>query len=68
MSVPVSVVAIVKDSERFVVLYDDESIATALQQIGKWAADKTLPGFTWYDAAAMSRKVRKLSEKKASRF
>lgn len=54
-----NVLALVKDSERYVFLYDDESPAALLQQLGRFAADKDL-SFTWYDAAILSQKVRKL--------
>tara|TARA_R110002095_G_scaffold1297_2_gene6767 strand:+ start:20636 stop:20866 length:231 start_codon:yes stop_codon:yes gene_type:complete len=54
-----NVVALVKDSERYVFLYDDESSSQMLQTLGQYAADKDL-SFTWYDAAVMSQKVRKL--------
>jgi hypothetical protein len=56
-----NVLALVKDSERFVFLYDDQSIGTLLQTLGKYAADKNL-SFTWYDAAVLSQKVRKLRQ------
>ena len=53
-----NVLALVKDSERYVFLYDDESTATLLQTLGRYAADKTL-SFTWYDAAVLSQKIRR---------
>ena len=56
-----NVLALVKDSERYVFLYDDESTATLLQTLGRYAADKDL-SFTWYDAALLSQKVRKLRQ------
>lgn len=54
-----NVIALVKDSERYVFLYDDESTAAMLQTLRRYAADKTL-SFTWFDAALLSQKVRKL--------
>ena len=54
-----NVLALVKDSERYVFLYDDESADTLLQTLGRYASDKEL-SFTWYDAAVLSQKVRKL--------
>jgi len=54
-----NVVALVKDTERYVFLYDDVSSSQMLQTLGQYAADKEL-SFTWYDAAVMSQKVRKL--------
>jgi len=58
-----NVIAIVKDIERFIFLYDDSanSINLLFQQMGIMAADSE-SSFTWYDAAVMSQKVRKLSE------
>jgi hypothetical protein len=54
-----NVLALVKDSERYVFLYDDESDASLLQQLGHFASDADL-SFTWYDAAILSQKVRRL--------
>ena len=56
-----NVLALVKDSERYVFLYDDESSASLLQTLGRYAADRSL-SFTWYDAAVLSQKVRKLRQ------
>ncbi len=55
----VNVLALVKEGERYVFLYDDESAATLLQTFGRYAADKDL-SFSWYDAAVLSQKVRRL--------
>lgn len=55
----VNVVALVKESERYIFLYDDESPAELLQTLGRYAADPEL-SFTWYDAAVLSQKVRRL--------
>jgi hypothetical protein len=60
-----NVLALVKDSERYVFLYDEDSAATLLQTLGKYAADKDL-SFTWYDAAVLSQKVRKLRQEAES--
>lgn len=59
-----NVIALVKDTERYVFLYDDDSPATLLQTLGRFAADKDL-SFTWYDAAVLSQKVRKLQQETA---
>ncbi len=56
-----NVLALVKDGERFVFLYDNHSAPQILQTLGKFAADPELC-FTWYDAAVLSQKVRKLRE------
>lgn len=55
----VNVIALVKDSERYIFLYDDESAPTLLQTLGRYAADPEL-SFTWYDAALLSQRVRRL--------
>ena len=53
----VNVLALVKDSERYVFLYDEQSPNELLQTLGRFAADEEL-SFTWYDAAILSQKVR----------
>lgn len=53
----VNVLAMVKDGERFVFLYDDDSIPETLQTLGRFAADPEL-NFTWYDAAVLCQKLR----------
>jgi len=60
----VNVLALVKNSERYVFLYDEESSSELLQTLGRYAADKSL-SFTWYDAAVLSQKVRRLREQTA---
>lgn len=55
----INVLALVKDGERYVFLYDQQSIATLLQTLGRYAADPEL-SFSWYDAAVLSQKVRRL--------
>ena len=57
----VNVLALVKDDERFVFLYDEQSVDTLLEQLGHCAADPEL-SFTWYDAAVLSQRVRRLRE------
>ena len=48
-----------KESERYIFLYDDESPSALLQTFGRYASDPEL-SFSWYDAAVLSQKVRKL--------
>lgn len=57
-----NVLALVKDSERYVFLFDEDSSDSLLQTLGKYAADKEL-SFTWYDAALLSQKVRKIRQR-----
>ena len=62
MAESINVLALVKDGERYVFLYDDQSHAQTLQTLGRYAADPEL-SFTWYDAAVLSQRVRRLKEK-----
>jgi hypothetical protein len=57
----INVVALVKDAERYIFLYDGESTPAVLQTLGRFAANPEL-SFTWYDAAVLSQKVRKLDQ------
>lgn len=65
MESSVNVLALVKDGERFVFLYDDTSSAQLLQTLGRYAADPEL-SFSWYDAAVLSQKVRRLQQEAES--
>jgi hypothetical protein len=58
-----NVLALVKGSERYVFLYDDESLRSLLQTMGRYAADPNL-SFTWYDAAILSQKVRRMRDER----
>ena len=60
-----NVIALVKDDERYVFLYDDASPDALLRQFGRFASDPEL-SFTWYDAAVMSQRVRRLREEQAT--
>ena len=57
-----NVVALVNKSERYVFVYDDDSYEKTLQTMGKYAADPEL-NFSWYDAAVLSQKARKMRDK-----
>ena len=61
MQSEMNVLALVKNSERYVFLYDDDSTESVLQKMGQYAADVEL-SFSWYDAAVLSQKVRRLME------
>src|SRR5580704_16575392 len=56
-----NVLALVKGTERYVFLYDDECHRALLQTMGRFASDADL-SFTWYDAAVLSQKVRRLRD------
>ncbi|QDT65996.1 hypothetical protein [Calycomorphotria hydatis] len=66
MKKTVQVMALVKNGEQFVFMYDEESYDALLKQIGRYAADPEL-SFSWYDAAILSQKVRKQREAIAQR-
>ncbi|MCY2962762.1 MAG: hypothetical protein NT069_03775 [Planctomycetota bacterium] len=57
----VNVVALVKGNERYIFLFDNESEETMLRTLGRFASDSEL-SFTWYDAAVLSQKVRRIAE------
>jgi len=59
MAAGINVIALVKETERYIFLYDDESPSALLQTFGRYAGDPEL-SFSWYDAAVLSQKVRKL--------
>jgi hypothetical protein len=52
----VNVLALMKNGERYVFLYDDNSVETLLQTLGRYASDPEL-SFSWYDAAVLSQRV-----------
>lgn len=56
----INVLALVKGEERYVFLYDEDSRAKTLRRLGRFASNPEL-SFTWYDAAVLSKKIRKLS-------
>jgi len=60
MSKNISVLALVKGEERYIFLFNDRNRKKTLRQLGRYASNPEL-SFTWYDAAVMSQKVRKLS-------
>lgn len=61
----INVVALVKDAERYIFLYDKESTQALLQTLGRFAGDSEL-SFSWYDAAVLSQRVRKLEQDAAA--
>jgi hypothetical protein len=54
----INVIALVKDAERYIFLYDNESASALMQTLGRFAGDPEL-SFSWYDAAVLSQKVRR---------
>jgi len=65
MAQGVNVLALMKNGERYVFLYDDNSAETLLQTLGRYASDPEL-SFSWYDAAVLSQRVRPQSETESS--
>jgi len=61
VSTEINVLALVKGSERYVFLFDDDNRTETLRQIGRYAANPEL-SFTWYDAAVMSQKIRQIAQ------
>lgn len=57
----INVLALLKDGERYVFLYDDRSADQLLQTLGRYADDPEL-NFSWYDAAVLSQRIRTLRE------
>ncbi len=60
MSSAVNVLAMVRDGQRYVFLYDDASVDALRAKMAEFAEDPELD-FTWHDAATLSRRVRQLS-------
>ena len=59
MSQDINVLALVKGEERYVFLYSDSNRTETLRLLGRYASAPDL-SFTWYDAAILSQKVRRL--------
>ncbi len=65
MNQDITVLALVKGSERYVFLYDDASRAETLRVLGRYASNAEL-SFTWYDAAVLSQKIRQEGRKEVA--
>jgi len=61
VSQDINVLALVKGSERYVFLFDDNNRAEALRTLGRYASNPEL-SFSWYDAAVLSQKIRQTAE------
>lgn len=53
----VNVLALVKGKERYVFMYNEKNREVLLETFARYASDPEL-NFTWYDAAALSQRVR----------
>ncbi len=60
MAGDINIVAIVKGDERYVFMFDEDSRAETLRILGRYASNPEL-SFSWYDAAVLSQKIRKVS-------
>ncbi len=56
-----NVLPLIKGVERYIFIYDNESVPETLRTLGRFAADIEL-SFTWYDAAVLSQSVREKGE------
>ena len=54
-----NVLAIVKETEQYLFIYDDDSEQETIRTFGRFAADKEL-SFTWMDAQRLTQKPRTL--------
>jgi len=61
----INVLALVKGEERYIFLFDDNNRAEALRTLGRFASNPEL-SFTWYDAAVLSQKIRKIAPAKST--
>jgi hypothetical protein len=61
----INVLALVKGQERYIFLFDDDNRSEALRTLGRFASNPDL-SFTWYDAAVLSQKIRRLSPAESS--
>ncbi len=61
MAREVNVLALVKENQRYVFLFDESSYDELLRQLGEAASDEEL-NFSWYDAAVLSQRVREMRE------
>lgn len=59
MTRDINVLALVKGEERYIFLFDDQNRSETLRTLGRYASNPDL-SFTWYDAAVLSQKIRKI--------
>ncbi len=52
-----NVLALIKGQERFIFVYDDESVDTLIDEIRNQAADPAVT-LNWFDAAVLTQRVR----------
>lgn len=54
-----NIFTLVKGEERYIFLFNDDGAAECLRTFGRYASNPNL-SFTWYDAAILSQKIRKV--------
>ncbi|MCL2006366.1 MAG: hypothetical protein FWG73_09465 [Planctomycetaceae bacterium] len=64
MQQDIKVIALIKGTEQYVFLYNDDNRAETLRLLGRYASNPEL-SFTWYDAAVLSQKIRQESLQQA---
>lgn len=57
MTQELNVLALIKGEERFIFVYDDESVDTLIDEIRNQAADPAVT-LNWFDAAVLTQRVR----------
>lgn len=57
MDTEINVLALVNGDEKFIFLFDDANRDATLRQLALFAADPEI-GFSWQDAAMLSRRIR----------
>ncbi len=53
-----SILALVRGNDRYMIVYDADNKSEALKQLGRWASNREL-SFTWMDAARLSQQLHK---------
>ena len=62
MDQEINVLALVKGEERYVFMYSDENSGDVVRRMGRYASDREL-SFSWYDAAVLSQKIHRQSQR-----
>lgn len=52
--------AMVKDEERYVFIFDDDHIPDMIRYFGRYASDPEMESFNWQDAAILAKRVREI--------
>ena len=67
MNQSMNVLALIRDGHRYILLYDDTSVSEVLSRLSASARDPELE-FTWYDAAMLSQRVRRMADEREKNF